>query len=114
MAILDFVRRRPERPFNQDISPQEYNVGVEKPKGSSSPSFDDKEAYKFDEVLVVSDPDLNPGELTFEEGASVSGFQPSSSPLTPKQILPAASAATSVSSVVRCSCKSAFSAVIRR
>ena len=67
MAAFDFIRRRPGPPFTQGNSPQEYVVG-EKPNGSSSPSLDNKGAYKFDEVLTVSDPDLNPGELTFEEG----------------------------------------------
>lgn len=73
MAILDFVRRGPRTTSSQDSEPPEYVVGLEKVKGEQgghNAGSDDKHAYKLEEVTTVKDPDLNPGELTFEEGAS--------------------------------------------
>lgn len=72
MAMFDFVRRGPRTTSSQDSEP-EYVVGLEKVKGEQgghNGGSDDKHAYKPEEVTTVKDPDLNPGELTFEEGAS--------------------------------------------
>lgn len=75
MSLLRFFR------FRGDSSTNEDNIGPttsdsEQDGYAEKGSNDDASSAKGVEITTVVDPDLNPGELTFEEGMISIGCHP--------------------------------------
>ena len=70
MALLNMFRfRSRQTAVEEPVSPTAEKVDEKAPS-----SFEDGASMKNEEIVTVQDPDLNPGELTFEEGELIATF----------------------------------------